>query len=402
MKDGDTGMGANFRFVHCADLHLGSRFRGVSEADPASAERMRDSVFESFSRIVDRALESKADAMFIAGDAFDEGTITPKTRMFLAEELGRLGIPVFMAKGNHDPWTSWESSIPFPENVHVFGSEPEKLEIPGVEGAEAVGVSFANWHEERNLPSMLSGTPGKFSVACVHCDVDRATPDYDYAPCSLSDLKGRGIDYWAIGHIHKRSVLCTDPWVVYPGNIQGRSFKECGEKGAYLVDVKGGRVSEAKFFPTQGIVWYDEVFDVTGRTFYEVLDEMKRSIMPGSIARLTFVGSGEMDGMLRRDLRSVSNMLGSQLKATVSEIDVQTAPAVDIDARRSGNDMAGTLIRAADSIKASGREKILGIIASNPLMKEHMSLFGCMDDEKLCELVDESLGDILSRMEGAR
>ncbi len=395
-------MGANFRFVHCADLHLGSRFRGVSEVDPDSAERMRDSVFESFSRIVDRALESKADAMFIAGDAFDEGTITPKTRMFLAEELERAGIPVYMAKGNHDPWTSWESSIPFPDNVHVFGSEPERIDIPDVEGAEAVGVSFANWHEERNLPSMLSGTPGKFSVACVHCDVDRASPDFDYSPCKLSDLKGRGIDYWAIGHIHKRAVLSTDPWVVYPGNIQGRSFKECGEKGAYLVDVKDGRVSEAMFFPTQGIVWYDEAIDITGRTLYDVIGEAKNTIVPGSVARLTFVGSGEMDEMLRKDLSSVAKMLEHQLKITVSETDVQTTPAIDIDARRSGNDMTGTLIRAADSIKGSGREKILEIIASNPMMKENMSLFECMDDEKLCELVDESLGDILSRMEGAR
>ena len=73
-------MGAHFRFVHCADLHLGSRFKGVSVRDPAMGERMTESVFESFGRIVDLARSEKADFMVIAGDAFDESTITPATR----------------------------------------------------------------------------------------------------------------------------------------------------------------------------------------------------------------------------------------------------------------------------------------------------------------------------------
>ena len=59
-------MGAHFRFVHCADLHLGSRFRGVSSKDPAMGERMTESVFQSFSRIVDLAISEKADFMVIA------------------------------------------------------------------------------------------------------------------------------------------------------------------------------------------------------------------------------------------------------------------------------------------------------------------------------------------------
>ena len=245
-------MGAHFRFVHCADLHLGSRFKGVSVRDPAMGERMTESVFESFGRIVDLARSEKADFMVIAGDAFDESTITPATRHRFASELGRLGIPCFIARGNHDPHTSWESSIPYPDNVHEFGTEPEYIELEGLDGVEIVGASFADWHEERNLPSMVRGSPDRFTVACMHCDVDTAGAQYDYSPCRLSDMVGRGVDYWAIGHIHKRAVLSEDPYVVYPGNIQGRKISESGEKGCYLVTVDDGRVSELRFVPTQG------------------------------------------------------------------------------------------------------------------------------------------------------
>ncbi len=391
-------MGPNFTFVHCADLHLGARFKGMSDTDPKEAERMTRTVFESFSRIVDLALSEEADAMFIAGDAFDEETITPRTRMFLADELKRVGIPVFMVRGNHDPVTSWEESIPFPPNVHVFGTEPEAVGIPGVDGAEVVGASFADWEEKRNLPSMLRGTPGKFTVACVHCDVGGTSKDYSYSPCTLSELSGRGVDYWALGHIHKRSVLSQDPWAVYPGNIQGRSFKETGEKGAYVVKVVDGRVGEARFVPTQGRVWYDETVDITGKDLNAVIRELSQRIARDSLVRLTFVGRGELDSMLRRESGDLAELLSSRIGSRVTGTEVCSTPDVDIEARRGSKDMVGLMISAGDALKASGREGILDVVRENPMVRKESEVLESMSDEELEALVDEALMTVVSRM----
>lgn len=391
-------MGPNFTFVHCADLHLGARFKGMSDTDPKEAERMTRTVFESFSRIVDLALSEEADAMFIAGDAFDEETITPRTRMFLADELKRVGIPVFMVRGNHDPVTSWEESIPFPPNVHVFGTEPEAVGIPGVDGAEVVGASFADWEEKRNLPSMLRGTPGKFTVACVHCDVGGTSKDYSYSPCTLSELSGRGVDYWALGHIHKRSVLSQDPWAVYPGNIQGRSFKETGEKGAYVVKVVDGRVGEARFVPTQGRVWYDETVDITGKDLNAVIRELSQRIARDSLVRLTFVGRGELDSMLRRESGDLAELLSSRIGSRVTGTEVCSTPDVDIEARRGSKDMVGLMISAGDALKASGRKGILEVVRDNPMVRKESEVLESMSDEELEALVDEALMTVVSRM----
>jgi DNA repair exonuclease SbcCD nuclease subunit len=38
-------------------------------------------------------------------------------------------------------------------------------------------------------------------------------------------------------------VVAQDPWIVYPGNLQGRSIRETGAKGAVLVDVADGNVT---------------------------------------------------------------------------------------------------------------------------------------------------------------
>ena len=32
----------------------------------------------------------------------------------------------------------------------------------------------------------------------------------------------KDFDYWALGHIHKRTILSENPPIIYPGNIQGQ------------------------------------------------------------------------------------------------------------------------------------------------------------------------------------
>ena len=395
-------MGAHFRFVHCADLHLGSRFKGVSSKDPDAGERMTESVFESFSRIVDLAISEEADFMVIAGDAFDESTITPATRHRFVTELARLGIPCFIARGNHDPHTDWEASIPYPPNVHEFGTEPESIELEGLDGVEIVGVSFADWHEGRNLPSMVRGSPDRFTVACMHCDVDSVGAQYDYSPCRLSDMMGRGVDYWAIGHVHTRAVLSEDPYVVYPGNIQGRKITETDEKGCYLVTVDSGRVSELRFVPTQGIVWRDLLVNITWKGMEDVIAELRGRVTQGDIVRLRFTGSGEMDGMLRLHTRENAEYFSKVLGCTVCEISVDTTPAIDMDARAEGSDMAAMAIAMGRALADAGRDAILEVIMDNTIAAKHREHFESMSDEELRALVERATGMLVARMEGSR
>ena len=393
-------MGAHCRFVHCADLHLGSRFRGVAARDPEEAKRMTESVFGSFGRIVDLALSEGADFMVISGDAFDESTITPSTRHRFASELARLGIPCFIARGNHDPHTSWEDSIPYPGNVHEFGTEPESVAVDGLEGVEVVGISFADWHEERNLPSMISGRQGMFTVACLHCDVDSEGAQYAYSPCRLSDMRGRGVDYWAIGHVHRRAVLSKDPYVVYPGNIQGRKITESGEKGCYLVTVAEGRVTDLRFVPTQGIVWRDLEVDVTGIGMDAMVECLSRRVSPGDIVRLNFVGSGPLDPVLRLQAGDVRDRLSSLLGCTVCDMVVRTSPEIDLATRAGGMDTVAKSIQSGAALAEAGREEILARILSNPVAKAHGDFFRGMTDDELRRMAEDATRMLVARLEG--
>ncbi|MBR4685192.1 MAG: DNA repair exonuclease [Candidatus Methanomethylophilaceae archaeon] len=392
-------MGKLFRFVHCADLHLGSRFKGLEIDDPTLARRLRESVFESFARIVDIAIDKQADALIISGDLYDDSNELPSTRLWLSQQFSRLSIPVYICRGNHDSETAWDSAIPYPKNVKEFGTEPEKLVLDDV---EIIGVSYSTPHETRNLVSMIEGDPERFTIACVHCDIDSYSEGYPYAPCLGSDLQGRSVDYWALGHIHRRNVVSTTPYVVYPGNIQGRSFKETGEKGCYLITVDSGRIRSADFIPTQGFVWKDLNVNIAGWDLNDVVNTLKGSLNGSSLARVTFRGSGKLDTMLRSNPSDVSRAISDATGSIISSIVVDTSPEVDLDSRAGGKDMASAVIRTGDRFSSLSKDELLDIICTNKIAARYRDRYSALSEDELKNMVRQAVRNVIVMMEASR
>ncbi len=393
-------MGKEFTFVHCADLHLGSRFKGLEEDNPSLAGRMRKAVMKSFERIVDMVIERRADALVISGDLYDDSNELPSTRVWFTSQLSRLDVPVFICRGNHDSKTSWDQSIPYPQNVHEFGRDAESVKIG--EDIEVVGISFSSPHESRNLAVMLEGDPSRFTIACLHCNLDSVSEGYDYAPCRMQDMVGRNIDYWALGHIHKRAVVSQMPYVVYPGNIQGRSFKETGPKGAYLVTVKDRRIASCEFIPTHSVALYDLSVDIADKNLNDVISELKNTMGRGAVCRITFTGSGNLDGILRTQGDDVVRGIRESCGALSVTLIVRTTSAVDVSSMSGGKDMAAALIRTADRMSAMTKEQLVGIICQNRIAGRYRDAYMSLSEEEIRNLVTESLRNTLARMEVSR
>ena len=61
-----------FRFVHAADLHLDSPFKGMASQVPDEiVSTLRDATFDAYNRIVSLCIEEAVDALIIAGDVYD-------------------------------------------------------------------------------------------------------------------------------------------------------------------------------------------------------------------------------------------------------------------------------------------------------------------------------------------
>ncbi len=237
-------------------------------------------------------------------------------------------------------------------------------------------------------------------MAVLHCDVDSAGAQYDYSPCKLSDMLGRGVDYWAIGHMHKREVLSRGPFVVYPGNIQGRKITESGEKGCYLVTVDKGKVSELRFVPTQEIVWRELSVDITDRDLATAIRELKSQIGSGDIARVTFTGSGPLNAIIRLHPDDVASVLSRELSCIVCGIEAETTPEIDMDTRAAGSDMIAKVISVGKSMESADMKELLKIILSNSIAARHRDFYTGLSDEMLRELVRRATGMLVATMEG--
>lgn len=237
----------SFKFIHAADLHLGSPFRGLSVKDEQLAAIFAKATREAFSLLVSRAIELSIDFMIIAGDIYDGDWKDNKIGLFFNREMGRLqraGIPVFLLRGNHDAASVITKTITLPANVHEFStSKPGTFRIEEKKVA-LHGQGFTDRAAFDNLAiTYPSPVGGWFNIGVLHTSMTGRNGHESYAPCSVDDLRSRAYDYWALGHVHEFEIVSNDPLIVYPGNLQGRSIREQGAKGAVLVAVNDGIAS---------------------------------------------------------------------------------------------------------------------------------------------------------------
>ncbi len=249
----------HFRFIHTGDIHLDSPLRGLSRHDGPAAERIRTATRTAFSNLVDHTIDEAADFLIIAGDLYDGDWRDYQTGLFFIKEMGRLAkanIPVFLLYGNHDAESQLTKRLTLPDNVRAFPArKPQTFEIKEFRVA-LHGQSFRQPAVTENLAiAYPAPVPGSFNIGVLHTGLGGMGGHTNYAPCSLDDLVNKGYDYWALGHVHQGAVLHQNPYVVFCGNLQGRHIQEPGARGAYLVAVDDGRVSELVPLQADVIRW---------------------------------------------------------------------------------------------------------------------------------------------------
>jgi DNA repair exonuclease SbcCD nuclease subunit len=238
---------SGFSFIHAADLHLGSPLSGLATRDAELARRLATAGRQAFEDLVSRAIERAVAFVVVAGDVYDGDWTDTTIGLFFARQVARLdraGISTVLVRGNHDAESVISRAITLPPSVHIFPSNRAgTLRLDGLRVA-LHGRSFQSRAVEENLSlTYPAALPGWFNLGILHTSCTGHAAHETYAPCSVSDLTARGYDYWALGHIHEYAELSRDPWIVFPGNLQGRSVRECGEKGAVVVEVADGRVT---------------------------------------------------------------------------------------------------------------------------------------------------------------
>lgn len=232
----------SFRFIHTADLHLDAPLRAIALRDPDLADAVGAASRTVFSRIVDLCIEEAAAFLLIAGDLWDGEHSSTKTPRFLKQELLRLnaaGIRCFIIRGNHDALARQTGELDLPENASLFGGRASTTELDV--GGHRIAIHGLSFREPRAPESLLprypAPKPGAFNIGMMHTSLNGSPGHDNYAPCSLGDLDAHGYDYWALGHIHRRTEHIGQATIIMPGIPQGRDIGEAGATSVTLVQV---------------------------------------------------------------------------------------------------------------------------------------------------------------------
>lgn len=271
------------KFIHSADVHLDSPLRGLSRYESAPAESIRGACRRAFENLVNLAIEEKVAFVLLAGDLYDGDWKDYSTGIFLSQQMGRLGqhdISVFAVTGNHDAANRMTKALDSPTNMTILSSRKvETIKLDDL--AVAIhGRSYGTQSVDENLAAgFTTAEKGMFNIGLLHTSLDGREGHAVYAPCSIGDLRSKGYQYWALGHVHKQEFVSEDPWVVFPGCVQGRHIRETGAKGCVLVTVEDSTISKVERFPLDVLRWAFCSVDLTDTAeMRDVLERARKAI----------------------------------------------------------------------------------------------------------------------------
>ena len=254
------------RFIHCADIHLGSPFTGLQQKNSTIAFHAIEATKKSFLTLIETAIEYHVDFVLISGDLFDSSYQHIQEKLFLKEQFQRLaqeGIYTYLIHGNHDygRYTEeWNNDW-----VKVF-KEEVSTEILKTSSGESVAISGFSYDTRWITESMALQFPMRNAIVDYHIGMyhgqTRTSSESSaaYAPFKISDLEKLHYDYWALGHIHRAMDLDANGKIAYSGTIQGRSFKEIGEKGFYIITLNKNLPMHRQFISCNPIEWMEIEF----------------------------------------------------------------------------------------------------------------------------------------------
>lgn len=289
------------RILHAADLHLDSTFAALT-AEKAR-QRRRESR-EILSALAETAQRERVDIVLLSGDLMDGERVFPETIELLKAALERMRCPVFIAPGNHDPYTpdSPYAKESWPDNVHIFRSE-SLTAVPLAElGCVVHGAAFTDRHRyTQALDGFSAPRDGMTHLLCLHGAVNE--PESVYGGITRRQIEDSGCAYLALGHIHQYSGVQMEGacvWV-YPGCPEGRGFDETDDKGTVIAEVTAGRV-DVRFVPLCRRRYRILRVDVTNAEPIAALERILPPTAAEDICRVIFTGETDIRGIDPRAL----------------------------------------------------------------------------------------------------
>lgn len=285
------------RVLHASDFHLDSAYASLNVD---AARQRRQESRELVRALVDYANDHGVDIMLLSGDLLDSDAVYAQTAEELSDALSRFRGQVFIAPGNHDYYAAGSpyATTLWPENVHIFRTAAmERIALPQY-GCSVYGAAFTAAEDtQAGLTGFTAREEDENTVRLGVLHGDVGVLSSRYRSLAAADIAQSGLDYVALGHVHRYDGLQTAGSTAYAycGCLEGRGFDETGEKGFLLGEVERGR-AVMRFVPFARRRYQLLSVDVTGREVYDAILAALPPHTEGDLYRITLMGErGEAD-----------------------------------------------------------------------------------------------------------
>lgn len=251
------------KILHCADIHIGAAESFLG----AFAAKRRIETLITFEKIIDTAAANGVRIVAIVGDLFNSNDVESSLYEPVFKKIADVpDIKVIFAAGNHDPLNP---SSPFfgrklPNNLYVLGTKDSCIDFEDI-GVRVYGRSFQSVYMcgEKRF-TLLPPDDEKINLMVLHGEL-KGDLSSEYNPITSEFIENSGMDYIALGHIHKRSEIMklANTYYAYSGCAEGQGFDECDEKGVYIGNIGKG-ICELEFLPISKRRHIRESIDITG------------------------------------------------------------------------------------------------------------------------------------------
>ena len=374
-----------WKFIHAADVHLDSPLHGLERYEGAPVDEIRSATRRAFDNLIELAIEEAVAFVLLAGDLYDGDWKDYNTGLYFVERMGRLraaGIKVFIIAGNHDASSQITRHLRLPDNVRMFSTRSPERVVLAEPGVSVTGQGFAKRSVTEDLSQAYPpGDPHLFNIGLLHTCLDGKPGHEPYAPCTLDGLRSKGYQYWALGHVHKREEVSRDPWILFPGNIQGRHIRESGAKGCTLVTVEGGEIAAVEHRSLDVMRWSLCEVDVSvGETIDEIYELVRECLQSAADAaegrpvavRLVLRGTSVAHSVLHaererwiHEYRALATGLGGA-GIWLEKVSIKTNASVNVAEAAARDDALGGLLRAIGGMKpdASALDGLAGELSA--------------------------------------
>ncbi len=344
------------KIIHCADLHLDSKLE--TNLDRAKAKIRRAELVRSFERLAEYAKNNAARLVIVAGDLFDHNSVTKSTVQTVASVIAAAdGVDFLVLAGNHDSSNAFELVTELPKNLHFFSDSWTSFDYDNVT-VSGIALTAANANV---VYSSLSLSPERYNIAVMHGDIS--------SEINLPSLRGKNIDYLALGHLHEHSEGKLDERGVYAysGCLESRGFDESGVKGFYFIDTDSKEYTFVSGLSERNM--HEVAVDISGLMDYS-------QIRAKIDEQLSLVGAREQDMVkvvLRGNVSIDANKAPEQLlkylegRFFFAKIKDKTRAEINADDYKNDISLKGEFVRQVLASELSDEQKqevvLLGIRA---------------------------------------